>query len=180
MAAEVEAAGDLLAPLFLPHLAGERAPLWDAQARGAFLGLEAGMGRAALARGVFEGVALSVRLLLEAMERSTGQRAEVLLCGGGGFRSDVWNRIRADVLGRPLRRAAVADAGVLGAAALGAVAAGLQPDLSAALADFVTYDRTYEPDPARTGRYAELAALYRPAYEALRPISRALAARNGL
>lgn len=176
MGREVEAAGpDVRAPLFLPHLAGERAPLWDPRARGAFLGLEAGMARAALARGVFEGVALSARLLLEAMDRSTGRRADLLLCGGGGFRSEAWNRIRADVLGRPLRRAAVPDAGVLGAAALGAVAAGLQPDLPAALADLVTHDRSYEPDPARAARYDDLFALYRPAYEALRPFSRALA-----
>lgn len=177
MSAEVEAAGELRAPLFLPHLAGERAPLWDASARGAFLGLEAGMDRAALAKGVFEGVALSARLLLEALDRSTGRRAELLLCGGGGFRSDIWNHIRADVLGRPLRRAAVPDAGVVGAAALGAVAAGLQSDFRAALGDLVTYDRTYEPDPTRTARYDEIFALYRPAYEALRPLSHALAAR---
>ncbi|WP_246849711.1 xylulokinase [Rubellimicrobium arenae] len=178
MSAEVDAAGqDLRTPLFLPHLAGERAPLWDASARGAFLGLEAAMGRPAMARAVFEGVALSARLLTEALERSTDRRAEVLLCGGGGFRSETWNRIRADVLGRPLRRAAVADAGVLGAAALGAVAAGLQPDLPAALADLVAYDRTYEPDPRQAARYDDLFALYRPAYEALRPLSRALAGR---
>lgn len=178
--AEVEAAGpDLRAPLFLPHLAGERAPLWDTEARGAFLGLEAGMGRAALARGVLEGVALSARLLAEALDKSTGRRAETLLCGGGGFRSDAWNQIRADATGRVLRRAAVPEAGILGASALAAVAAGLRPDLKAALADLVTHDRAYEPDPRRTARYEELFALYRPAYEALRPVSRALARRTG-
>lgn len=178
MSEEVAAAGpDLRTPLFLPHLAGERAPLWDPQARGAFLGLEGGMGRAALARAVFEGVALSARLLLEAMDRSTGRRAEVLLCGGGGFRSESWGQIRADVTGRTLRRAAVAEAGVLGAAAIAAVAAGLRPDLPAALSELVAHDRTWEPDPRRAARYDELFALYRPAYEALRPLSRALAAR---
>jgi xylulokinase len=104
----------------------------------------------------------------------------MLLCGGGGFRSDVWNQIRADVLGRPLRRAAVPDAGVLGAAALGAVAAGLQPDLRGALADLVVQDRTYEPDPRRTARYDELFALYRPAYEALRALNVALAQTAGV
>lgn len=180
MSAEVEAAGPgLRAPLFLPHLAGERAPLWDATARGAFLGLEAGMGRAALARGVLEGVSLSARLLAESLDRSTGRRTETLLCGGGGFRSEIWNQIRANAMGRALRRAAVAEAGVLGAAALAAVAAGLQPDLSAALADLVTYDRTYEPDSREAARYDELFALYRPAYEALRPVSQALAQRTG-
>jgi xylulokinase len=71
----------------------------------------------------------------------------------------------------------VPDASVLGAAALGAVAAGLRRDLSSALADLVTHDVTYDPDPARAARYEELFALYRPAYEALKPLSRALAAR---
>ncbi len=179
MTAEVEAGGsNLRAPLFLPHLAGERAPLWDASARGAFLGLEAGMSRAALARGVLEGVALSARLLAESLDRSSGRQIETFLCGGGGFRSDVWNQIRADVTGRSLKRAAVPDAGVLGAAALGAVAAGLQPNLPSALADLVSHDRTYDPDPRRAACYDDLFALYRPAYEALRPISRALANRR--
>jgi sugar (pentulose or hexulose) kinase len=41
----------------------------------------------------------------------------------------------------------------------------------------VTHDRTFEPDPARAARYDDLFALYRPAYEALRPLSHALAAR---
>jgi sugar (pentulose or hexulose) kinase len=68
----------------------------------------------------------------------------------------------------------VADAGVLGAAALGSVAGGLQPDLRQALTDLVSRDRTYEPDPSRAARYDELFAIYRPAYEALRPLSRAL------
>jgi xylulokinase len=179
MSQEVEMAGaGLVAPLFLPHLAGERAPLWDATARGAFLGLGAGMGRAAMARGVFEGVALSARLLVNSLEASTGTRAQTLLCGGGGFRSDVWNQIRADVLGCALRRTAVSDAGVVGAAALAAVAATLQPDLRSALSDLVIYDRTFEPDPRQADRYDDLFALYRPTYEALRPINRALASNR--
>jgi hypothetical protein len=172
---------DLRTPLFLPHLAGERAPLWDPQARGAFLGLDSGMTRAALAKAVLEGVALSARLLLEALDRSTGRRAELLLCGGGGFRSNAWAQIRADVLGRPLRRAAVADAGTLGAAALGAVAGGLQPDLSAALADLVTHDATFEPDPRRAARYDDLFALYRPPTRRSSPSARRWrSARNPL
>jgi xylulokinase len=178
MEAEVAAAGPApRTPLFLPHLAGERAPLWDPTARGAFLGLEAGMGRAALARSVYEGVALSARLALEAVEASAGRRAEVLLCGGGGFRSDLWAQIRADAVGRPLHRLRVPDAGVVGAAALGAVAARLRPDLAAALASLAAHDRVFEPRPEGARRMDDLFALYRPAWDALRDTSRALALR---
>lgn len=178
MEAEVVAAGPATrAPLFLPHLAGERAPLWDPTARGAFLGLEAGMGRAALARAVYEGVALSARLALEAVEASAGRRAEMLLCGGGGFRSDLWAQIRADAVGRPLHRLRVPDAGVVGAAALGAVAAGLRPDLATALASLAVHDRVFEPAPEGMQRMDDLFALFRPAWAALRDTSRALALR---
>jgi xylulokinase len=137
------------APLFLPHLGGERAPLWDPGARGAFLGLEAGMGAGALGRGVYEGVALSARLVLDGLDAATGGRADVLLCAGGGFRSDLWAQVRADVTGRTLHRARHLDAGVVGAAALGAVAAGLAADLAEALAGLVSVERTFEPDPSQ-------------------------------
>jgi xylulokinase len=161
--------------LFLPHLSGERAPLWDASARGTFLGLDASMGRGEMARAVLEGVAMSVRLAFAALDTSSGTRAGVLHCGGGGFASDVWNQIRADVLGRELRRLAVRDPGALGAAALGAVAAGLQPDLDTALAEAVRFDRTYSPDPEGQARAEALYALFRPAYEAARATNHALA-----
>lgn len=168
MAEEVAADPGSEVPLFLPHLAGERAPLWDAGAQGAFIGLTAGMGRAALARGVYQGVAFSARLLLGALEASAARRPEVMLCGGGGFRSDVWNRIRADVLGLPLRRLAVPDPGLLGAAAIAAVAAGLHRDLAAALAEVVRYDRVYEPDPRRQAEASRAFERYLPTYAALR------------
>ena len=73
-------------PLFLPHLQGERAPLWDADARGVFLGMDASTNRAALARSVLEGVALSARWLLDALESSAGVRLEAMNAGGGAFR----------------------------------------------------------------------------------------------
>jgi xylulokinase len=162
--------------LFLPHLSGERAPLWDASARGTFLGLDASMGRAEIARAVLEGVAMSVRLAFAALDTSSGTRARLLNCGGGGFASDTWNQIRADVLGRDLRRLAVRDPGALGAAAMGAVAAGLQPDLDTALSEAVRYDSTYTPDPEAQARTEALYELFHPAYVAARTTNHALAA----
>ncbi|MDG4649679.1 FGGY-family carbohydrate kinase [Roseibacterium sp. SDUM158017] len=162
--------------LFLPHLSGERAPLWDGSARGTFLGLDAGMGRAEMARAVLEGVAMSVRLAFAALDASSGTRAGLLHCGGGGFASDTWNQIRADVLGRDLQRLEAKDPGALGAAALAAVAAGLHSDLDAALASAVRFDRTYRPDPMAQERAEALYALFRPAYDAARATNHALAA----
>lgn len=162
-------------PLFLPHIAGERAPIWDIEARGTFLGIDTQTGAAELSAAVYEGVAFSARLLLEALEVSAGFSPGILNCGGGGFRSDAWNRIRADVLKRPLRRLAVQDPGLLGAAGLAALAAGMQPSLEAAFESVVTFDRTFEPDAQRAERYTEKFDLFKQAYEANREINHALA-----
>jgi xylulokinase len=86
--------------LFLPYLRGERAPIWDERARGAFIGLTADHARAHCARATYEGVALNVRQILEEAEERSALRADTLrVCGGGGA-SRLWNQIKADVLHR--------------------------------------------------------------------------------
>lgn len=162
-------------PLFLPHLQGERAPIWDINARGTLLGMTANTDRGQMARAVYEGVGFSARLLAESLQASSGGAIAAFKCGGGGYRSDIWNQIRADILGVPLMRAAVSDPGVLGAAALGAVAAGVFGDLNQALDQIVSYDRTYSPNPAMTDSYARLFQLYQDAYAGAKDVNHALA-----
>ncbi len=154
------------APIFLPHLQGERAPLWNPNLRGAFLGLDHSTGQADLARAVYEGVGFSARMVLDRLEASAGRRTEALTCGGGGFQSDLWNQIRADILGRSLRRLTVTDPGIVGAVGLAACGIGLFRDLASACHQFARYDVTYEPDPRRHVRYTRLFALYQEAIEA--------------
>ena len=152
-------------PLFLPHLQGERAPLWDTKSRGIFARVDAVTGPGELSRAVMEGVAFSARLAFEAVERSAGFIAGRLNIGGGGARSDVWCQIRADALGKPLRRVAALDAGTLGAAIIAGVGSGAMPSLEAAIDQLVSFERTFEPSneargyyDAKFGKYQELYA----------------------
>lgn len=163
-------------PLFLPHLQGERAPLWNADLRGVFLGLSQASTLADMARAVYEGVAFSARLVLEALEASAGGRMAELSCGGGGFGAEVWNQIRADVLGVPLHRLAFNEPGILGAVALAALGQGLYPDLDSASRALVRRDRRYDPDPARRALYDDLFALYQDTITATAPLSARLLA----
>lgn len=151
-------------PLFLPHLQGERAPVWDATARGMFLELDANTSSHHLARAVYEGVAFSARWVFETLQQSAGYRPQSLRCGGGGFQSDAWNQIRADILGIEVQRVAIADPGVLGAAGLASVAAGLYPTLEAAFGELVDIDRTYIPAPETKAHYDEKFERYKQAY----------------
>lgn len=158
-------------PLFLPHLQGERAPIWDSAARGVFIGLESATDRNALACSVYEGVACSARWLLESLQQSSGICPGSINVGGGGFRSDVWNQIRADILGVNLSRVAVTDPGTLGAAGIGAIASGMYHSVQEAFDDMVVFDRHYEPNPSLADYAAERMDLFKNTYKSTLEVS---------
>lgn len=164
MAGEIGAAS----PLFLPHLAGERAPLWDATARGVFAGLSAAHGPGEMVAAVMEGVAFSARLAMEALEAAGGVRAEVIRGGGGGTMSDHWCQIRADVFGRPFVRMEARDAGAVGAMVM--AGAGMGESLAAAAA-MVPEERRFLPDPARVAMEEQRFSIWRALYQQMRPIN---------
>jgi xylulokinase len=147
-------------PIFLPQLQGERAPLWNADLRGSFFGIDQSTTAADLCRAVYEGVAFSARHVLEALECSAALRADIITCGGGGFRSDVWNQIRANVLGRPLRRLAMNEPGILGAATLAIFGSGAFSSLADAHSALARFERVYDPDPAVGQMYDDLFGIY--------------------
>jgi xylulokinase len=166
LAARSDPARDL--PTFLPHLQGERAPLWDIAARASFSGLDGSIGAPELARSVLQGVAYSVRLLLSALEASSGMTATRLSHAGGGAHSDVWCQIRADVLGRPIDRVANLDSGLVGAAMLAGLGTGVFPSLEEAASRMCRMARTFEPDPARKALHDEGFARYMDLYARLK------------
>jgi xylulokinase len=157
--------------LFLPYLLGERSPHWNPLARGAFVGLTMPHGRAEMARAVLEGVALNLKMILDAfLEQGAATQSEPMRLIGGGARSQVWRQILADVYGLPiLLPALLAEATSLGAAIAGGVGVGLFPDFSVAH-QFVQVEEAERPDPVRRQRYATLYDLFRRTYAALEPI----------
>lgn len=163
--------------LFLPQLAGERAPLWDPQLRGHWLGTTFGTGRAELARAVLEGVAHAARHVLGPLEEAAGRRASALAACGGGANSDLWCQVKADVLGRPLRRTAERDAGVLGAALLAGLAVGAGASVGELVARMVRVEREFVPDPRVRAGLDDAHGRYRAAQQALAPLFRSPGAR---
>jgi xylulokinase len=156
--------------LFLPQLEGERAPLWDSEIRGAFIGLDSRTSGPEFALAVLEGVALSARHLLGSLTQAAGYRPDRLLYGGGGSRSNLWSQIRADCLGIPLHRFSFADVGCLGAAIMAAVGIGAFPSIADAVPAMTSVERIFEPDPAMQPRYDAMFDAYISAINALRPI----------
>jgi xylulokinase len=154
--------------VFLPYLNGERAPIWDSRARGAFIGLSAAYDSRHLTRAVLEGVAMSVRHCIEAASAASGERPRELRLMGGGSRSAVWNQIRADVCGIPVTVIEGDEGCATGAAMLVGYAAGIWPGLAEASAGLVHTVGRYEPDAAKKTVYDEAYAAYRYEYKAQR------------
>jgi xylulokinase len=146
--------------LFLPYLAGERTPLMDPQARGLWLGLTAGHGRAELARSVMEGVALACHDACSVLEQIGAQPRRIVMAGGGA-RSALWRQIVADVFCLPVQQLQGADQSALGAALLAGGGIGV---LDPAAHRWASYGPALAPDDRRRALYEELLGLYREAY----------------
>jgi len=169
LAGEAESGSSV--PLFLPHLQGERAPLWDSASRGVFARMDGRAGAPEMSRAVLEGVGFSVRLAFDALQQSAGRTITAANIGGGGSRSDLWCQIRADALGFALRRTAVPGAAALGAAILAGLGSGAMPSLRAAVQQLVRFDRSFDPNPALRGYYDDKLGKYRELYAALQPFN---------
>jgi glycerol kinase len=114
--------------VFVPAFVGLGAPYWDADARGAILGLTRGTGPAEIARAALESVAFQTRDLIEAMEADWGAAGNrVLRVDGGMVASDWTMQFLADLLGAPVDRPVVQETTALGAAYLAGLQAGLLP-----------------------------------------------------
>lgn len=142
--------------------------------RGALLGFDGRQGRFHVHRAILEGIALTMRGHVDAMETALGRRGSELVVTGGGSRSDLVIRILAAVFERPVRRMAVTDAAGLGAAICALVGAGVHPGWDEAVAATVrTADRT-APDPAWVAAYREIRARYARLPQHLDPLFRDL------
>lgn len=159
--------------LFLPYLAGERSPIWDPTARGAFVGLTLSHRRAHLARAILEASAFALRHVAEPIQAAGIIVREMRVCGGPA-RSEAWNQIKADITGFPVEVPAILETAVLGAAVLGATGIGAYPDIPTAIHGMTHVSRRLEPRPALRGLYDTAYDAYVRLHPAIGPIVRSL------
>jgi xylulokinase len=154
--------------LFAPWLTGERVPLWDDDARGAFVGIGIDHGVAHLTRAVMEGVAYQLRWVLEYAEGFGVRVDAVRLIGGGGLGA-VLPQVIADVVGRPLEVVTEPQhAGARGAALCALAACGVASldDLS----DATRLSGTIDPDARYRAMYDERFGRFTKLRDRLAPI----------
>jgi xylulokinase len=160
--------------LFLPYLAGERSPIWDPTARGAFVGLTLDHRRAHLTRAILEASALAIRHVAEPI-LAAGIRIGAMRVCGGPARSETWNQIKADVTGFTVAVPEVLETAVVGAAILGAAGIGAYKDVPAAIRGMTRVARRLEPNPDNRALYDAAFDAYVRLHPAISPIVAGLA-----
>jgi glycerol kinase len=133
---------------FVPAFVGLGAPYWDAEARGAIVGLTRGVGRNHLVRAAVEAMAYSTRDVLETMRKDSGLRFRELRVDGGASANDLLCRFQADLLGVPVVRPKTIETTSLGAAYLAGLGAGLWKS-TAALESLAVDQRRFTPSMSR-------------------------------
>jgi xylulokinase len=146
---------------------GERSPLWDSDARGVFFGLSLKTTRGALVRAILEGTAFALRHNADTA-RAAGVPIGEIRSVGGGTRSSLWNRIKADVLGVPVAIPGTAAGAAFGDTVLAGLAAGVYTDARNTIHALVRIRERYEPDTGKAALYSELYSLFRRLYDDLK------------
>ncbi|HLK59115.1 MAG TPA: glycerol kinase [Chthonomonadaceae bacterium] len=130
---------------FVPAFVGLGAPYWDAQARGAIVGLTRGAGRAHLARAALEAACFQRLDVLEAMRADCGLEIPELRVDGGMTVNNFLLQMQADILGTAVVRPAITETTALGAAYLAGLAVGYWRDVAEIAAQWKR-DATFEPN----------------------------------
>lgn len=116
---------------------------WDFS-RGIFAGLGTEHGKAELGFSVVEAIGFAVRSTIEQLERAEC-RIDVLRVSGGQANNQIWNRMKASIVGKPLWIPHVKDAELLGGLVIVRTAEGAYRDFDEAANHLVRFDELIEP-----------------------------------
>lgn len=155
--------------LLLPFFMGAKSTRWNANARGVLLGLTLNTKKRDVGRAILEGVAYEVRACLDIL-RFMGLTVQEIVVMGGGAKGALWNQIKADVCGRPIKVPVVTDAASLGAMILAGTGVGVFEDAKIYAEKLNTIVKEYLPDDDNYQLYSKLYDVYNELYQALVPI----------
>jgi|CZCB01.1.fsa_nt_gi xylulokinase len=154
--------------IFLPYLLGERAPRWNPDAKGAFIGIKMENNRSDFLRSVLEGITMNLSIVLDVLRQQVD--VEEILVIGGGAKGAVWRQIMADIYNaRILVPRLLEEATSMGAAVTGGVGAGLFKDFSA-IEKFIDIEYVHMPRKENFEVYAEMKKIFDSCYFALKDV----------
>ena len=144
--------------IFLPYLGGERAPIWDANARGSFVGLTRMHQKPEMARAVIEGIIFNLYDAAFSLIKNT-KKPVAINATGGFLKSDFVRQLCADIFNVPIVTMKEQQSGTLAAMFLARQALGINQDLSE-IEQFAQEDKVYFPNLKEAVIYQNMFPLY--------------------
>jgi xylulokinase len=147
---------------------GERAPIWDPNARGVFVGIHLNTTKADMYRAVLEGCSFGLRQINEIIETKYQLRTESFTSIGGGAKNREWARIKANVLNRSIQIKDISETGVLGTCLIAGAAIGYFSSLETAAKEISNNTiYTVEPEQGHLRIYDEVYKVFNQLYPSL-------------
>lgn len=128
----------------VPAFVGLGAPYWDANARGALVGLSRGANRNHIIRAALEAIAYQSKDLLDAMTKDSGVELKQIKVDGGAVANDFLMQFQADITNVEVQRPVVTEITAMGAAFLSGLAVGFWQS-TAELKHKAGLDRSFKP-----------------------------------
>lgn len=154
--------------IFLPYMLGERAPLWNPNARGVFLGIERFHHRGDFARAILESAGYALLDLLKEIE-TCGYPINAIRSSGGMSRLRFASELKADITGKQILVLDDFESTSVGAFIFMAKATNLFPSLEVAAKSLVSPKEIIEPNISNHTTYSKIHELYKDAYQSLIP-----------
>jgi len=149
----------------LPYFEMTGPPRFLPDPAGAIVGLKTSTTRGEILKSILEGITFYFVDSLRALT-TIGLDTTAYTATGGGAKSDAWLQVLADILGVPVTRPRITEAGTLGAALLAGIGTGVYANAEEAIAHCVHSERTFT-DPLRHEHYQQRLDEYQRLVEVL-------------
>ncbi|NLJ40733.1 MAG: hypothetical protein GX352_03875 [Clostridiales bacterium] len=145
--------------MFFPYFMGAGYPLFDGSSKASFIGLDLSHDRIDMARAVMEGIAYQTIWPISAFDQR--YKDSSLKISGGATKSNIWLKIVANIVNRPISVPEIPDLTCIGAAMLAGLGGGLFSSPDEAFDALGVGERVIEPDLEDSAKYTELFKLYK-------------------
>lgn len=147
--------------LMMPSFTGERAPYWNSDLRGAFIGLSLNHSRSHMIRATMEGICYSLLDVLTALREF--EEVKDIRISGSFTKSDLWVQIMSDIFNESITLPDNSEGASFGAAVLGFISDGTLSDIKDTAA-LVQPKMIYHPKPEHREIYDSLFSIYKNLY----------------
>jgi xylulokinase len=154
--------------LVLPYFTASGTPYIDPKPKASIIGMSLATTKKDIFKAIVEGLVFEIKFITELMQ-SSGVNIKELRAVGGGSKSDYWLRLKSSVMGKPIKKMKINEAGCLATMMLAGHGIG-KFGLKEAIGKFVKTEKAYEPQKDIYERYMDSYERYTKLYPSIKDL----------